>query len=238
MERCPVEIVHRIAAFACVDGGFTGCSLSIVSHYMRNATQKVRYQSIALRGEERILQFVALLRPGENKLAVKHLYLSSRLGTYEWKAPDAAMDVAISHILSSAAATLVTLVIYGLSSPLRYNNQDIPTPLDFPNLRDVSLPTPYCICDDGSMGRSRFPALRRLHLCDTKALFMNSIWNRLGSFLPHLTRIRLSGVLQDTNLPRFLRVLLRLPNSNVDEAQTNGSDSSHPRIHHASTRGS
>ncbi|TBU28773.1 hypothetical protein BD311DRAFT_757953 [Dichomitus squalens] len=48
MEGLAVEILEKISTFACTDGGRTGCSLSLTSRYIREATRSARFHSISL----------------------------------------------------------------------------------------------------------------------------------------------------------------------------------------------
>ena len=48
METLPFELLENIAAFACTDGGRTGCSLSLVSKRFREVARGTRFASVAL----------------------------------------------------------------------------------------------------------------------------------------------------------------------------------------------
>ncbi|KZP25829.1 hypothetical protein FIBSPDRAFT_682436, partial [Athelia psychrophila] len=61
MERTPVEVWQKIFAFSCVDGGRTGCSLSLVSKTFHDGSQRYRYHSVALKGLPAALKFAQLL---------------------------------------------------------------------------------------------------------------------------------------------------------------------------------
>lgn len=76
MERCPPELWTRISAYACVDDGTTGRSLSLVSRYISQASDPFRLQSICVCGEklEPFLEMLDALRPGVHR--VRHLFLS------------------------------------------------------------------------------------------------------------------------------------------------------------------
>ncbi|EKM49564.1 uncharacterized protein PHACADRAFT_106063, partial [Phanerochaete carnosa HHB-10118-sp] len=62
MDHCPVELWLRFASLACTDGGKTGCSLSLVSRYVRDATKRFRYQSIAIISEQSLISFARLIQ--------------------------------------------------------------------------------------------------------------------------------------------------------------------------------
>ena len=48
MHRLAVELLEPIFRLACVDGGYTGCSLSLVSHLVRSRSRTWRFHSISL----------------------------------------------------------------------------------------------------------------------------------------------------------------------------------------------
>ena len=58
MDGLAVEVIEKIAAFACTDGGRTGLSLSLTSKYIREATRAVRFHSVSLtKGPKQVSQF-------------------------------------------------------------------------------------------------------------------------------------------------------------------------------------
>jgi hypothetical protein len=61
MDRLPTEIMDHILGSACVDDGRTGCALSIVSRFIRRASARMRYHSVALRGPKQIRAFIELM---------------------------------------------------------------------------------------------------------------------------------------------------------------------------------
>ena len=48
MQNLPVETLIQVFRLACTDGGYTGCSLSQTSRAVRDASQSVRFSSVAL----------------------------------------------------------------------------------------------------------------------------------------------------------------------------------------------
>ena len=90
MERCPPEILHHIFALACKDGGFTGRSLSLVSHTISEKSSYSRLHSVACRGADQILSFARMLdtRPPHLRV-VSHLCL-----TLSYKVSDEANAIA------------------------------------------------------------------------------------------------------------------------------------------------
>lgn len=61
MERTPIEVWQRIFAFSCVDGGRTGCSLSLASKAFHDLSRRYRYYSVTLKGLKAALKFAQIL---------------------------------------------------------------------------------------------------------------------------------------------------------------------------------
>lgn len=75
MERCPVEVWQRILSLACTDGGYTGCSLSLVSRFMRDAVEPICFHSVMLIGRERCTAFATLLDRSTTQKTIRHLFV-------------------------------------------------------------------------------------------------------------------------------------------------------------------
>ena len=73
MDRLAFEILDKIYTLACTDGGYTGCSLSLVSHSVRCASRTARFHSISLTSglSRQLSQF---LRCFSKERAVMDLY--------------------------------------------------------------------------------------------------------------------------------------------------------------------
>jgi hypothetical protein len=71
MECTPLDVLDIIFGLACTDDGTTGCSLSAVSRYMRDASAMYRYQAVALHGPRQITAFLSLLQGLDNPPASK-----------------------------------------------------------------------------------------------------------------------------------------------------------------------
>lgn len=82
MDRLPIEVLEHIFQFACSDGGYTGCSLSLTSKAVHAVAQSARFHSVALVIEiERINSFVALYKRQcvlaiDAKPRIMHLHIS------------------------------------------------------------------------------------------------------------------------------------------------------------------
>lgn len=211
MRPFPAELWHNIGAIACTDGGYTGCSLSLVSHCMRDVMRPVRYTSVALTSQQSCLAFAGMLDDINPHSAIVHLFVSYNITT---RGPDATaldattldtlslLDAACTRILARAARTLTTLVFH---DPPSFNI--VGTELRFPNLRDLSIP---CIYKHLDLEHPPFPALARLHLSITTTRGIDT-WEELALLAPNMTTVRISGIKQDTTLSSFLRILLDVP---------------------------
>lgn len=61
IHTCPPEIWTRIFAFACTDDGATGRSLALVSRYVRETSEPVRFERVVLKGVDKIVAFADIL---------------------------------------------------------------------------------------------------------------------------------------------------------------------------------
>ncbi|KAM5534452.1 hypothetical protein V8D89_011919 [Ganoderma adspersum] len=85
MESLAVELLERIFFFACTDGGYTGCSLSLVSKHIREASRAARFHSVSLVESSvcQLTEFSACFRAERTRalaqgvtLRVRHLCIS------------------------------------------------------------------------------------------------------------------------------------------------------------------
>lgn len=224
MEKCPYELLERIAKHACVDGGYTGRSLSLVSRYVRAATKEARYHSIILVGWKRVTAFGRMRDEAETKPIVRHLLIllneqkSGDGGTGRREVMKIPKDEAVvlsnifADLISAVAANLETLAIHG--DILRFTLFSNPITVDFPSLTRLSVPRfrpPPEPRDRNST--SRFPVLTHLHVCEYKTLLHKPLefWHGLAQYAPSLTHLRLSHVRCNDSVYGFLQVFLGLP---------------------------
>jgi hypothetical protein len=79
MDKVPPEICTKICSYACVDSGYTGRSLSLVSKFINETSQPVKLQSIYLRGCDQTKAFASLLKRTPPHLRfVRYLCISRR----------------------------------------------------------------------------------------------------------------------------------------------------------------
>ncbi|KAF9453530.1 hypothetical protein P691DRAFT_624485, partial [Macrolepiota fuliginosa MF-IS2] len=78
LEQCPPEICKKIFAFACDDTGFTGRSLSLVSRYIHDVSEDVKYRSLAIWSMPQILRCheVLISKPPHLRRII-HLFISA-----------------------------------------------------------------------------------------------------------------------------------------------------------------
>ncbi|KAI0737687.1 hypothetical protein C8Q80DRAFT_1276132 [Daedaleopsis nitida] len=93
IESLPFELLEEISAFACTDGGYTGCSLSLVNKCFHETSNDARFNTIALRSgtASQISQFLAAYLAARGHMAsgsdsqqtvhtarrLRHLFISS-----------------------------------------------------------------------------------------------------------------------------------------------------------------
>ena len=176
-KDCPAEIWSRIFSLACVDGGYTGRSLSRVSKYIQQVSMPYKYQTLRV-PERQLRRLISTLNkmPADAR-CVRHLFVSS--GKWEKGEVDKNkfFEGNRNRLLSLIAPSLRTLYIG--SGPV---NLTLPFPL--PALVDlVVLCEPFGTCSHYTHSvnnmASCYPILRRLyigyHLYDEVPKFINAL---------------------------------------------------------------
>jgi hypothetical protein len=78
-EQLPAELWHKIFQHACVDGGRTGCALSLVSRRLHDLSVGTRLQSVFIIDLERLKLFLHTLeRLPEHERRVRFLFIAAR----------------------------------------------------------------------------------------------------------------------------------------------------------------
>lgn len=115
MDGCPPEILLKIFALACTDGGTTGCVLSLVSRYIREVSSIVQLQTVAVDRVTRMRLFLDALRSRPAALRrVEHLFLSdSQAGWRRCWGIDSDMGHydAYAAIMALVGPNLITLTV-------------------------------------------------------------------------------------------------------------------------------
>ena len=223
MDRCPPEVLLKIVQEACTDGGYTGCSLSLVSRYTRDAIQPARYQSVALIDGPSVLAFSKLLDQSLQPVVVRYLFLSftnhpeDPLLLEEDEPTWSAIEKGITRILRAAAPAVRELTVHGPFALARVlqNAQSFTVP--FPCLTHLSIP--YLSPNFGAAkAQNGLPSLRRLHISSGEHGYARcppypglQFEELLVPSVPHITHLRISGIINNYRLLQFLRVLLDVP---------------------------
>ena len=221
MERVPIELWQKIGEHACLDGGLTGCSLSLVSHAMRDMTRDVRYTSVALTSQKACFIFAHLLDSISSRPTIRHLLFSfnahSTVLDISSQRRQGLLENAYLRILVHASTTLVTLTQLGFG----HINVISKAELCFPRLRDLSIPgLPYSHTQGSLPHPSAFPVLKRIHVCNTTTIQGLELWEYIAEHVPSVETVRLTNTGQDRYLPSVLRVLLGAPALPADESRT------------------
>ena len=194
MDCLPVETLQQIFKLACIDGGYTGCSLALTSRFVRRAAQSTRFHSITLKADaERLAALVTLyqgqcLNTSGSRPQTAHLHISFQKKVNpsqsngptedEWdgsgdeepsspprSSPVATRDITPQQLFALVAGDLESLVI---TKDLDFFVSD-PSLFDLPfhSLRELTLvrhADPSRLISPGSPVLPLFPALTHLHL--------------------------------------------------------------------------
>lgn len=209
MQRCPVEIWEQILSNACTDGGYTGCSLSVVSRTMRDVSRPFRYHSVALLDYTRCVWFANLVERTTSPLLVRHLFVSATSANADMSTTAKPLHT----ILRATAPTLLSLAVHGVDF---FQVLDSSTEL-YPVLEDLetdwmesSTVRPHQSHSDTPL--RRLSALRRLHICCKANL--RDLWDALVLYASSITHIRVTNMWasdMDTNISPLLNLLLTTP---------------------------
>ncbi|RDX55410.1 hypothetical protein OH76DRAFT_1396796 [Lentinus brumalis] len=206
MERLASELLHHICTLACTDGGFTGCSLSLVSQYMRAASRSTRFHSITISGTAKQLDgFLSCLEKERAanahayKPVVRHLFFAAAEGGEigkDWRGDPAnpSLEAARAHygqnlalllrLVTKDLQTLCFVHCHGWRSLTNLQISDVDCPKAFPVLRDLSLygTNPFV------QGPVHFPRLTHLHLTFSAYSVAEKIkdWADLAPRVTHL----------------------------------------------------
>ncbi|EKM49562.1 uncharacterized protein PHACADRAFT_188658 [Phanerochaete carnosa HHB-10118-sp] len=219
MDYCPPELVLNIASYACVDGGKTGCSLSLVSRYIRGATARARYQSVALFDPDGLLSFANLVTERHVEVPPLHLFVS--LEDFNFKEQDGGgrAENALALVLLHVSPTLRALTIHCINAntvALTLAKQSIA----FLELTDLSI-SDFFLPSSISIIKGRFPSLRRLHVShDTMRFKSVKFFEALASTLPTITHLRFAWYDQDGDFAALLCEILRDPASEDNNQET------------------
>ncbi|KAK7688977.1 hypothetical protein QCA50_007668 [Cerrena zonata] len=89
LNECPPEIIQYIFSFACTDNGYTGRSLSLVSHFINEVAKPICLQSVALYTLDQVGAFNTYLHSRDpHHRIVRSLYITLGLREGQWDSED------------------------------------------------------------------------------------------------------------------------------------------------------
>jgi hypothetical protein len=204
------EIWDKIVKHACVDGGHTGCALSLVSRYIRAVSHLSHLQSISLNGQVAMRDFLRELkrRPSAERL-VRFVYIKGtieifssskqRFDDYGTSWPD------IYNDFFKMISPTVEMITVDAEPHWRDRMYDM-----IPHFGDLRFPRLTALTASNTVlqflmwngrpladGMDRLPALKQLHLFLDFEYRLNDDDNYFRVLLqqtPHLTHLRISDV--------------------------------------------
>lgn len=221
MERCPLELWTKIASHACTDGGYTGCSLSLVSRTMYNAVDPVRYHSVSLIGNEQLVDFSARVTQLNRPPVIRHLFIADLHLNGTWRDKDryrSRLDQRLRNIITLSAPNLVTLAIHDWLFNIAFDD------VVYPYLHDLMMSGSNFPKAPGEEDTNlRFPSLRRLSVLPGITRPYDSpmpmqanesnydFWLAIAGFASHVTHVRMFSTSLDGYSLQLFRVLLGIP---------------------------
>jgi hypothetical protein len=208
MDCSPPEICHKIFTYACLDNGFTGRSLSLVSKYITETSKPTRFQSIAIQGHEQISKFAVILeRTPPHLRHVRHLFVSTqsqvkgtwrRLGPVvdaygrdvtqegQWRKQENDISAAIQRILLCIAPTVQTLALF-----LMYEWRSMLLSVPLPCLTELTIRGSYFLPSTG-VPLVFFESFRYLHIGERRNVLSEDL-RYISKAAPSLTHLRFTG---------------------------------------------
>lgn len=223
MHNCPPEVLLKIFSLACLDGGATGCSLSLVSKHIGNVSSTVQLQSVYLNSAQRMGQFLAVLQTRAPELRhVKHLLVSDcgePLGT---RGRTCTKDE--GHIRHYVAILLLVgpdLITLGVSLPSHIPLKSLaPKGANLSNVRNLMVDCSY---HRGELISHIYlqpqtlamllplPSVIRLQVHGhMQGCRVPNLLEEIAITSPALTHLAITSILEASDLPRALREALPL----------------------------
>ncbi|KAH9854830.1 hypothetical protein C2E23DRAFT_40066 [Lenzites betulinus] len=184
MDSLPLETLEHIFELACVDGGYTGCSLSLTSRAIRVASRTARYHSVALPvaiddTPSDLTLFLPVYQEHYQKQhgdrpRIRHLHV--HLTADPFNQLTVVSDNSLRNLrtlFQAVAGDIHTLSIHVVRQlPVEHPNELSMGIINhpFPSLRELTIlgvrsPKILVAAPDG-MGQPMFPALERFHMID------------------------------------------------------------------------
>ncbi|KAI0677775.1 hypothetical protein C8Q78DRAFT_110426 [Trametes maxima] len=207
MDKLPLEILQHIFILACVDGGFTGCSLSGTSRAVRSASRTARFHSVSLLAEPNHLRLFLSLYAEQTRpihgyhARVRHIHLTCPLEPELLSPPDEPSKCAVSGVralLRAVANDLHTLFlqvenVHSTGNPLPILVAPLPA---LRELTTVGIADPRALVDDALSPTPLFPAATRVHcvLSGPRGMPFNPSLAPWTMHAPRATHLRLTNV--------------------------------------------
>ena len=199
MDKVPPEICTEICAFACLDSGHTGRSLSLVSKFVHEASQPTKLQSISLHGQSQITAFASLLQRTPSHLCrVKYLFISQhdpyplRGGSWDLRCVDFVTErekrliSAIQSILKDVSEAVEILEVACLC---HFDSKfDATHPISLPRLKELTTHYGFAL-EQTIFGPCH--QLRRMHIVQPHR---SDLFGGIRNIAPSLTHLRFSGL--------------------------------------------
>ncbi|EIN06630.1 hypothetical protein PUNSTDRAFT_127331 [Punctularia strigosozonata HHB-11173 SS5] len=228
METLPVELLHRIFALCCIDGGSTSRSLSLVSRYISAASESYRLHSVSLEGPARIVAFAAHVQalPLSARRA-QHLLVVERDSTAaDWRSKWAAF---FGDMTSAPKIN-----VYGLGRGLKNGDDATPTRGQGRGLVDDALPTSRRTKYKGPISyvnaedQAKFAALVSEHTTERSTIqrAVADILRALSHSLENVTLYTSSTSLPACEFPMLKHLAIRYLRADHDASSTAGTTSS------------
>ncbi|KAK7438452.1 hypothetical protein VKT23_018065 [Stygiomarasmius scandens] len=197
MDELPIEIVTLIFSYACLDNGYTGRSLSLVSKSIRDLSQHFKLQSISIIGYNQLQSFASLLAETPPSFRrVRFLFIAAharntaedpRVLDSEYQRKEDAYK-AYERVLWSVRDTVEMLHVFFI-----FYRSFLLVPVDLPVLTELALHGRMDM--DGPTGIKihnglRLPALKHLYI--TSPFPPRHITSGLTVLTPALEHLRLS----------------------------------------------
>lgn len=211
MEHLAVELLEHIFTMACTDGGYTGCSLSLVSTRVRAVSRAARFHSIALGSgrPQQVAQFTACLAAARAECTgttprVRHFFLVSAKRDKEPpsrpKDEDDTEQLEFNeHVIALLRIIAPDLYTFSLVHGHRMRSQELRVPLTgvcYPLLREFNLVGTWRVMSvEGEQEGPIFPSLTRLHLrVETRPLAARVDFPFWSANAPRVTHLRISNL--------------------------------------------
>jgi hypothetical protein len=201
-DGVPAELWHQVFQYACVDGGQTGCALSLVSRHIRELSAGIRFQSVIIVDPERLnLLLRALKSLSGDERRVRFLFIGARQRwekitpqmyqfgradmriqlksegknqSYFQRAPFSRDDIRKWRVVYTSVLALIAphVEVLAVHIPRELLDTVFPAKIDFPVLQELAFA--YIQEADELLS---LPLLRRLHVFGpaTKAMIYSAI---------------------------------------------------------------